>query len=281
MTAALCGLLMFPSCETVSSFVHEGDVVAKAGSHRLYTTDIASFLPKGLSPEDSTALVTQYITSWATEQLYMDMAQKELGKEDLDVSKELEDYRRALVKYRYEQSYVNQRLDTTITDTQIQKYYDAHKDQFVLTVPVVRARFAQVDGKSPYLAQVRKYLAAGTEDGQDFESIDTLAVSSARIYKDYGDRWIGVAEIAGEFGMDGQAFLSARRNGYVEKTDEDGNRLIAYVRDIVQSGQNGPVEYFADRIKDIILSTRKQALLASLEQNLLKQAKASGEFEIY
>lgn len=271
--------MMFPSCEMVSSIVHEGDVVAKAGSHKLYSSEIESMIPHDLAPEDSTAFVHQYINLWATEQLYQDIAEKELGKADKDVSKELEDYRRALLKYRYEQSYVNQRLDTTITESQINKYFDFHKDQFTLSTPIVKARFAVIGTKSRYMSEIRKHLAV-EEDGP-IETLDTLAVASTLRYLDYGEKWIDASVVAREFGMDYNSFLSARRNGYVEKSDGEGNTLIAYVRDIVNGGQPGPVEYYSERIKDIILSTRKQALLSSLEENLLKQAKAEGKFEIY
>lgn len=278
--AAVCSsIIMFPSCDWVSSIVHEGDVVAKAGAHKLYDTDIKAVIPSGLSPADSTALALQYINRWATEQLYQDIALKELDKADKDVSKELEDYRRALLKFRYEQSYINQRLDTTITETQVQKYFDTHKEQFTLQSPVIKARFAVIGAKSPYISQIRNYVSSDDDDG--FESVDTLAVVSTLRYVDFGGRWVDASVVAREFGMDAQAFLSARRNGFVEKVDDSGNALIAYVRDIVQGGQTGPVEYYVDRIKDIILSTRKQALLSSLEEDLLKQAKASGEFEIY
>ena len=65
-------LLAMTSCETVTSFVRElryGQVVAKVGSHRLYASELASYIPDSASPEDSTRLALQYINTWASDQL--------------------------------------------------------------------------------------------------------------------------------------------------------------------------------------------------------------------
>ena len=96
-----------------------GKRVARIGTHVLYESEIDKLMPDGISAEDSIDMVEQYINSWAMEHLYEDLANRELSKSDLDVSKELDAYRRSLLKYRYEQSYVNQRLDTVITEDDI------------------------------------------------------------------------------------------------------------------------------------------------------------------
>ena len=111
------------SCKTITSFVHDGRVVAKIGNHKLYASDLNAYIPDSASPEDSTRLALQYINSWASDMAFIDVAEKELSKSEKNVDKELEDYRRSLLKYRYEQKYVNQMLDTAVTDAQIEKYY--------------------------------------------------------------------------------------------------------------------------------------------------------------
>ena len=129
------------SCKTITSFVHDGRVVAKIGNHKLYASDLNAYIPDSASPEDSTRLALQYINSWASDMAFIDVAEKELSKSEKNVDKELEDYRRSLLKYRYEQKYVNQRLDTAVTDAQIEKYYEAHIETFKLSLPIAKARF--------------------------------------------------------------------------------------------------------------------------------------------
>ena len=138
---------VLPACKSVSSFVHDGEVVAKAGKHKLYAAELEDFIPGGISAEDSTRLAAQYIDKWATDMLFMDMAETELSKGEKDVSREIESYRRSLLKYRYEQKYVNQRLDTAVTEADIEKYYQDHPDHFKLVRPIVKARYARISGK--------------------------------------------------------------------------------------------------------------------------------------
>lgn len=259
--------------------VHEGEVVAEAGSHKLYSVELESYIPKGISSEDSLKLAQQFIQNWAIERLYEDVAETELSKIDQDVSKELENYRRSLLKYRYEQSYVNQRLDTLITDAQIGEYYDSHQEQLKLKRPIVRARYATVYKDSPNLSKVKKELSVEDEDGMVVA--DSLLIMSTIRNTNFGGRWVEATLLAREFGSDYETILSEMKNGYIERKDEEGNSCIAYVYEIVKAGQVGPEEYYRDRIKDIILSARKQELLVVLERELLESAQEQGNYVIY
>ena len=89
------------SCRAISSFLGSDDVVAVVGSDKLYREDIESLIPKGLSSEDSLRLASQYINSWASDRVYLKIAEEQLSKSEKDVTKELEEYRRSLLKYIY------------------------------------------------------------------------------------------------------------------------------------------------------------------------------------
>ena len=274
----LCGLLLC-SCEFFSGVIHDGKVVAKAGSHKLYSSELEQYIPSGLSPEDSTRLAMQYTNSWAADQLYLDLAEKELSKQERDVSRELEDYRRSLLKYRYEQAYVNQRLDTAITTEQIEAYFEAHKEQFTLRVPIVKARFMSFSADSPQLTEVRKKLAS--KKAAQLIEADSLAFSTALRYTDYGGAWVDAVTLAGEFGTDYMTLISGIKEGCFEMDGAGGEVSLAVISDLMKAGQTGPVEYYTERIKDILLSARKQQLLSTLEKDMLSRARAGDEFVIY
>ena len=266
------------SCEFFSGVIHDGKVVAKVGSHKLYSTDLEKYIPSGLSPEDSVRLAMQYINSWASDQLYMDVARRELGKQDQDVTDELEDYRRSLLKYRYEQAYVNQRLDTVITASQIEDYFESHKDQFVLRVPLVKARFMSFSKDSPVVSEIRKKISS--HKSAELPGLDSLAFSSALRYTDFGGGWTDAVTVAMEFGTDYMTLISGMKDGCYE-AESGGEVQIALITDLLKAGQEGPMEYYNEKIKDIILSTRKQQLLSSLEKDLMARARADDSFVIY
>ena len=207
MTILLCILLaLLPSCRAIMDFVHDGDVVARVGQHKLYLTDLQDYIPNGVSPEDSANLADQYIRSWAAEQLYLDMASEQLSKSEKDVSRELEAYKSSLLRYRYEQRYVNERLDTTVTRGEIEDYYDAHNDLFVLDIPILKARFLDIMEDSPNYETIRRRMSSNKYE--DIAEADSLAYSSALRYVDWSDRWIDVVTLAREFGTDYGTMLS-------------------------------------------------------------------------
>lgn len=274
---AVCLCLM--SCNAINNLIHDDEVVAKAGKAKLYRSQIEEYIPNGVSPEDSTNLALQYIKSWATEILFVDMAEMQLSKSEKDVSAELEDYRNSLLRYRYEQRYLNERLDTVITRSEIEEYYNSHEDLFVLKVPIIKARFLNIMKDSPNRDIIRKKMSS--EKYSDVVEADSLAYSSALKYFDYSDKWITAVDLAEEFGTDYATMLSYMKNSMIEMESGNGDESIAYICEIRRGGTLAPLEYCEDRIRDIILSNRKHALFTTLEQDLLKDALDKQTFVIY
>ena len=279
IAAILIVLPAVSSCRAISSFLRGGEVIAEAGSEKLYRSDLDKVIPKGISAEDSTYLAKQYINAWATDLVYLSIAEQQLSKSEKDVTKELEDYRKSLLKYRYEQLYVNERLDTAVSDDKVEEYYNAHQDKFVLNRPLVKARFLSISDDSPAKDQIRKRMSS--DEVEDLVEADSLAYSAALKYATWSDQWIDVATLAREFSMDYTIMLGQMKNRWIDQVDTLGVARMAYVPAIMQKGEVAPLEYSAPSIRDIIISARKQALISTLEQDLLNDARENGKFVIY
>lgn len=272
-------LLTLPSCRAISSLLHDGDVVAQVGRHKLYKSEVAALIPDEASADDSLKLALQYINSWASDLVFLDIAEEQLSKEELDVAAELEQYRRSLLKYRYEQRYINERLDTLVSDSQIDEYYQSHVDNFVLEIPIVKARFLRISSDSPSVEPIKKKMSSPVLS--ELMAADSLAYFSAVKYTDYGDNWIDMVTLARDFGADYAELLSSMKNGFIEKKDTDGKLNVAYIAEFMPAGEIPPVEYCRERIKNIIISVRKQTLVSDLERDLLTDARDRGRFRIF
>ena len=278
---AIFGIVLpsLSSCRAISNILRNGEVVAQAGKERLYRSDIDQVVPKGISEQDSILLARQYIDAWASDRIYVAIAEQQLPKAEKDVTKELEDYRKSLLKYRYEQLYVNERLDTAVSDDKVEEYYNAHQDKFVLNRPLVKARFLSISDDSPAKDQIRKRMSS--DEVEDLVEADSLAYSAALKYATWSDQWIDVATLAREFSMDYTIMLGQMKNRWIDHVDTLGVARMAYVPAIMQKGEVAPLEYSAPLIRDIIISARKQALISTLEQDLLNDARENGKFVIY
>ena len=182
----LLTLCLAASCQLVQRLregtneLLRGEVVARVGKHKLYQSQLQSYIPAGVSAEDSAALATRFINAWAEDLLLLDMAQEQLSKADKDVKDELEEYRRTLLKYRYQQLYILQRLDTLITDEEIESYYNANKDRFRLDRPVIKSRYMIIPAKSRSLTSLKKKMSSA--DDLEVMEADSLGKYAALQY---------------------------------------------------------------------------------------------------
>ena len=272
-------IIALSSCRMELTSLHDDDVVAKVGSMMLYRSEVTRLIPDGTPSEDSLRLALQYINTWASDMVFLEVAEEQLSKNDKDVSKELEAYRRSLLKYRYEQLFVNERLDTSVTEDQIEKYYTAHSEEFTLERPIVKARYMKISPELPDVERLKKLMSSSDEE--DIWEVENLAYSIANQYLSYEDKWIDIAVLARDLGVDYASLFNVRAGEYVENIDGYGKLNVAYISDVVRGGAVPPVEFCVPRITDIIISTRKHRLTTSLEQDLLEDARGKGKFVIY
>ena len=284
-----CLVLIALAAATACQMVHRvsdtaaelfGDaVVARVGEHRLMRSELAAYIPAGVSSEDSLALAQSYIKSWAEELIFLDMAEKHLSAEEKDVTKDLEDYRRTLLKYRYEERYINDRLDTLISDEEVRAYYREHMDKFLVDRPLLKVRYMIIPADSRSLKAIKELMSS--DDAMDAIAADSLAFTAALRYVDSSDAWMDAIILARELGTDEVSMMSALRNRTIELKGDDGLLRVAFVVDMVQKGNPAPLDYCEERIKDILLSARKHELVGGLERDLLNDALAKGKFVIY
>lgn len=267
------------SCRAISSFLSDDAVVAEVGADKLYESELNTLIPKGISPEDSAHLAKAYINTWALDQIFLKQADQQLPKSARDVTRELEDYRRSLLKYRYEQLYVNERLDTSVSEDMVEAYYTAHQEKFVLQRPVVKARYLHIASDSPSLPKIKKKMSS--DDVQDIVEADSMAYSSALKFATWGNEWIDVVSLAREFAIDHESVLRLAQGKWIEQKDTTGMVRVAYISRIIHAGEMSPIEYCTPVIKDMIISMRKQELISTLERDLLNDARKNGQFVIF
>ncbi len=270
--------LLVCSC-TLYDSVTKGEKVAQIGRAALYKTDIEKFIPKGLAKQDSIALVRQYIDSWAIRQLMLQKAEEQLPKQDKDVAQLLEDYRVQLLVFRYENKFVEERLDTLVSLQEREEYYNTHPESFVGRNGVFKGSLVKMQNSSPNL-QVMMKLAQGREI-EELEELEQLAYNSAYKYSNYNHNWVDLNIVAKETGapLEELQQLMAKNKGVVEVKDTVYTNILQ-VLDYVAPGELTPFEYNSEKIKEIIISRRKQELLSNLQRDILNDALNNNKLKI-
>ena len=265
----ISALLLSCSCSFFDA-VSKGDKVAQIGNAVLYKSDIDKVLPRGASAADSTIFADQYVNSWALKQLLLNKAQEQLPKAEKDVAALLEDYRTQLLVFRYETRYVDQRLDTLVSEEERKEYYADHKESFITLNGVVRGRFVKMHNSSPNLQKIRNL--SGKNDPASVEKLEEMAYNSAYKYDNYGNNWVEMPIVARDMDIDLESLLEKiGKKGVIEHKDTSYSNFVQVV-EYVLPGEVSPYEYNREKIGNIILSKRKQELLAILHKEILNDA---------
>lgn len=271
----LLAALAVAGCKT-----EEGDRIARVGDHILYKQDIERLLPQGISAEDSVAMVEQYVKTWALAHLKLMKAEEVLSADEKDITAEVEDYRSNLLNYRFEHSYTDARLDTTVTDEEMRAYYDSHSGNYKYPYIIAKARIITLSQNSPHYKEIKKTYDVTAEE--KMEELRELCLSYAERYDEFGGAWVAMPTIAKSVpGLDAESCETIFRgaNKYIKVGD--GKDYFVFLTDKIPVGSLAPYDYCKQTIKDAILINRKQDLLTQLEQELLQEGIKSNKLTIY
>lgn len=275
LLAAVC------SCETVDRMFHNirDGRVATVGKHVLYRSELGKVIPAGVSPQDSIMMAERYINSWALGQLLLDEAEQRLSKEQKAVDEQVAEFRQNLLTFRYEKLCVAERLDTVVTREEAEAYYNDHKQDFVSQNSVIRGRVIRISKKSPFYPLIRDNYKSTSE--ADVAVLKQTAFSSAEKFTDFDGKWVPVSSLARELGQEVSACESDLARSLAYEKDIDGQHYLVFIQERTAPGAVSPLDYNLEAISDIIISRRKQEILSSLEQELLKDALDNGKLKKY
>ena len=223
-------------------------------------------------------MVERYIASWAKDRLLLDMALSHLSKADRDVDAQLEEYRRQLLVYRYEQQYIVQRLDTVVSEQEYRDCYEANPASFTARVPLVKGWYIKLSDTSPNLAPIKSLYRSRNQD--DMDRLERLCRISAEKYYDF-DEWTGLDVFVEGTGLDMDELAGILAESSAFERSNQGYTYLISVDGYMPAGSRAPYEYCRKAIKTHILNRRKQELLTGLERNVLNDAIVSGKFKIY
>ena len=271
-------LLLTPSSCSLFPFRSKVDVVAQVNKKQLLASDIASLIPPGLSREDSLTMLLNYVNTWALAHLMEAKAQKELPKELKDVSSALEGYRRSLLVFQYEKSYVETRIDTLITQEEFRKIYSDNATLFTLTEPIVKPRLIKISLTSPNIEMVRSLYR--TKSIEETYQLEQMAHHSAEKYDTYYDQWISASNLSRDLPVSLEEVIRSIQRGFLECADHLFAYFVAFL-DITPAGAIGPFEYEEPSIRNIILGRRKLELLKNLERDVLEDGWKTKQLQVF
>ncbi len=254
-------------------------VVAECYGKYLYESDLEDLVPEGTPILDSIQRVSNFIDSWVRRQVLLHQAENNVDKKALDLDKQMEEYRNSLIVYAYESQLINQKLDTIVSDEEIEEYYEQNKEDFQLRNTMVRVAYVIMQGDSKQVANLKKLMS--DPDTLMLQNIDIQATYyAAKSYLDV-DQWMRLDELTNIIPIqifNAESFL--KKNKFVCFDANDYTYMVRFV-DYLMEESTSPLEMVSDNIKTVILAQRKQALIEKMQTSIYEKAKKEKAFEVY
>lgn len=271
-------LLLF-SCQTYKG-TKEGTEVARVGDRVLLKEDLPLLPESSILAGDSLRLMQDYVRKWVKHELLLRKAELNLSEEfKQNVEKQLQETRRSLMIYQYEQQMINQKMDTVVSEEDIQAYYDKNTENFRLRDHLVKALYLKIPNEAPNLSRVKNWYRS--ESNEDLAQLESYCYQFADKYDDFGENWVEFNQILNMVPLEvSNTDYYLRRNQYIEVSDSAYSYYV-HLRDYLLNSNYAPVEYVSDEIKDIILNRRKLSFLQNLENSIYNDGADQGAFIIH
>lgn len=277
---AIVVLMGLFSCQPKDEKMPAEKAIARAFDTYLTQADINELLLEAKSKEDSFAIIQNYIQNWAKKKVLLDIAEKNLSSEQLNITKELEDFKSNLLIYRYQQAYIAQHLDTVVSENEVDKYYSEHQNELTLTENIVKAFMIQVPRSFNQLTRLRAIYKS--EKAQDIKALDVICNKFAYQCNDFNNEWVSFDKVLSYLpsSINNQTdFL--KNNKSVELTDTNFVYLVN-IKEYKLAGELMPKEWGSKQVViPNILIQRKLKLLNDLEKKSLEDYIKKNKVEFY
>ncbi len=279
-----CNLLIFFlialfACNTKPAKDQNGKALARAYNSYLYEDDVKDIVPYGTSTKDSLELIKKYIDNWIQETLLVQKAESNLTEDKKNVEKQLQDYRNSLITFAYEKELVSQKLDTVITDAEIEEYYTDNKENFELKDNIIKVIYIKVNKTAPDIKNLQTWYKS--DDPKDRELLSSYCHQfAANFYLD-DSTWLFFDDLLKEIPINTyNKELFLQNNRLVEVSDSSYNYFVN-IKGFKIRNSLSPISVEKENIKNIILNKRKLQLIAKMKEDIYTDAVNTNQIELY
>lgn len=251
--------------------------VARVGTVALTPEQVQAHVPVGLSLEDSATAAQRYVDQWVREQILVAQAEAALPPEAIAFEDEIKAYRNALLLHAFKERYVNERMDSEVSEAEALAFYEANEASFMLTDYAVRVLFINAP-ETAVLDDIREPFAA--LDSTGMIDIERWCVENSAIYGLDGSTWWTLGAFTKEVPMNfyrTESQLSSRR---LVDFEADGRHYLVRFIEHALKDEVAPFSAVRNDVVEMILHRRKQQLLLAMEEQLVVKAWAEGLVEV-
>lgn len=250
-----------------------GKVLAQVGDHTLYESALPNIVSENSSTVDSIALINGIVEQWIRKHVLVDAAEASLSS-TINIESLLEDYRSSLLISNFEQQYIENNLDTTVTTEQLEEEFSTVGSNFKLSEPIFKIKIAKVDNKMTGLEGFYTNWKAGKT-----QKVKKYCEERA-LYYSLDNEWMTLSEIRQNIPSslltDSQLMKKQNFQKY-----SGGFEYFVKIMDYHNVDSPPPLSYIQYKIRELVIHRRKKEMLEKLESDLYTKAINTNKIKVY
>lgn len=252
-------------------------ILARVHQKVLRLSELEGMFPPDATAKDSALIKQAFVRRWSRETALQWEAERNLPP-DLNIDRLVRDYRASLVSSHYEEVLVGLRLDSVISQEELEAYYEESKGQYLLERPIVRCLFIRV----PYPTQDEEQLQHLWNNGK---IADTMALKNycerfAEVSLLDKDAWYSLDDIAQQ--LPEGTLTSANVDSKREFSQQDGTfRYYFRLLELKPRLEIAPLSYVEDQARKVILHSRKREVIEAAREELFERELRRNNIEIF
>ena len=241
------------------------DIVARVGNELLTKNDLNTLLLENkITSKDSTILIKTFVKNWIINQMLSQKAEKNLNEIDLNnIENMVDDYRTTLFVQQYKQRYINQKLNTKVSDQDLIAFYQTFNFDFHLKSTVVKALMITMPATTNKYYKIRKLLNGDLD--KNYSKIEKISTDNKFKINNFNHLWVNFEPLKNEFNIS-ENYLKTRTL-FSKKDSIDASVSLLRILDFKLAGDTIPLQFVKDNLKKVILHKRKQNIIYKLENN--------------
>jgi hypothetical protein len=265
---------LFFACGNTGAEKGTGDVLVRVNDRMFTREEIVSRIPEGISSADSLIRAETIMKKWVIDALMDEAAYQNMGDDKVEIDKLVNEYRRSLMRYRYQERIIKDKVSAVLNESDQMKYYEENRQQFILSENLIRGLFIKVPVDAPGLGNLRKWYLSDAEES--LEKIEKYGIQNAINYDYFYDRWVNFEEVMAKIPYhisNSAQFL--RLHDHLEISD-DTHVYFLNISDKLLIGAKAPFDYVKPQIQEVLVNKRKIDYLRTFGENLYRDAVKNG-----
>jgi hypothetical protein len=218
--------------------------------------------------QDSEKIAQSYIQEWIIQQKLYEQAEKSITINKTELEKALIEFKQQYVISQYLKFYIQENLDTSVSDSEMFQYYQQHKNSFKLTNSIIQLYYVKLNDNEKDITAFKKMLLSS--NAKNKLPLNKFIIEKAISYFVEDSLWIKWDDLIRELPSLKTYDLNNLPKGKTIEWKDGTYYYYLKIKDYKVKNEYSPFIYEKEKIKKIVLEERKNKLINDLKKQILK-----------